>query len=95
MAAQDPALRTNAIIVKIDKQDGYVTCRMCNTKEETIAHIASESSKLAQLEYKGRHDKVTGAVHWSLCNKYSVHCSQQWYQHTAEPEIDEEDVKLL
>ena len=56
--------------------------------EETTAHIASESSKLAQLEYKRRHDKVAGAVHWSLCNKYSVQCSQQWYQHTAEPVID-------
>ena len=57
MAAQDQALQSNAIKVKIDKQDGDATCRMCKTKEETIAHIASECSKLAQLEYKRRHDK--------------------------------------
>ena len=72
MAAQDQALHTNAIKVKIDKQDGDTTCRMCKTKEETIAHIASERSKLALLEYKRRHDKVTRAGHCSLCNKHSV-----------------------
>ena len=50
---------------------------------------------IAQMEYKRRHDKVTGAVHWSLCNKYNVQCSQQWYQHTAESVIHEENVKIL
>jgi len=70
-------------------------CRMYKNKEETTAHIASECSKLAQLEYKSRYDKVAGAVHWSLCYKYSVQCSQQWYQHTAEPVIDKENVKIL
>jgi len=41
----------------MNKQDGDATCRMCKTKEETTAHIASECSKLAQLEYKMRRDK--------------------------------------
>jgi len=48
MAAQDQALRTNAIKVNIDKQDGDATCRMCKNIEDTIAHIASKCSKLAQ-----------------------------------------------
>ena len=95
MAAQDQALRTNAIKVKIHKQDDDAICRMCKKKEETITHIESECSKQSQLKYKRRHDKVAGAVHWSLCNKYSVQCSQQWYQHTAEPVIDKENVKIL
>ena len=34
-------------------------------------------------------------VHWSLCNKYSVQYSQQWYQRTAEPVTDKENVKIL
>ena len=38
MAAQDEALRTNAIKVKIDKQEGDVRCRMCKDREETVAH---------------------------------------------------------
>ena len=65
-AAQDQALRTNAIKVKIDKQEGDPTCRMCKAKEESVGHLVSECSKLAQTEYKGRHDKVAAAVHWSL-----------------------------
>jgi len=67
MAAQDQALRTNAVKVKIDKQEGETTCRMCKNREETVTHTISECVKLAQLEYKKRHDKVSAAVHWSLC----------------------------
>jgi len=70
MAAQDQALRTNAIKVKIDKQEGEAMCRMCKNREETVTHIISECSKLAQLEYKKRYDKLAGAVHWSLCQTY-------------------------
>jgi len=52
MVAQDQALRTNAIKVKIGKQDSDATYKMCKTKQEIIADIASECNKLAQLEYK-------------------------------------------
>jgi len=41
MAAQDQALRTNAIKVKIDKQEGEAICRMCKNREETVTHITS------------------------------------------------------
>jgi len=94
MAAQDEALRTNAIKVKIDKQEGEAKCRMCKNREETVAHIISKCSKLVQLEYKKRHDKVTGAVHLSLCETYHIKCSEQWYQHTAESVIKTQSVKI-
>ena len=68
---------------------------MCNNREETIMHIKSVGSKLAQLEYKKRHDKVAGAVHWSLCETYHIKRSKQWYQHTTEPVIETESVKIL
>jgi len=70
-------------------------CRMCKNREETVTHIISECSKLAQLEYKKRHDKVAGAVHWSLCETYHIKHSEQWYQHTAEPVIETDSVKIL
>jgi len=79
MAAQDQALRTNTIKVKIDKQEGEAMCRMCKNREETVTHIISECSKLAQLEYKKRR----GAVHWSLCETYHIKPSKQWYQATS------------
>ena len=33
-------------------------CRLCGDRDETINHIISECSKLAQKEYKARHDWV-------------------------------------
>ena len=41
-------------------------CRMCNEKGETVWHIVSESKKLAQHEYKRRHDNVAKFVLWKL-----------------------------
>ena len=81
MAAEDKALRINAIKVKTDKQEGHVRYRMCKDREETATHLTSECSKLAQLEYKKRRDKVTGIVHCSLCEKYGLPRSEQWYRH--------------
>jgi len=95
MAAQDQALPTNAIKVKIDKEEGETMCRMCKNREETVKHIISECSKLAQLEYKRIHDKVAGAVHWSLCETYHIKHSELWYQHAAELVIETESVKIL
>ena len=52
LAAQDQAIRTNAIKVAIDKQDISPLCRMCKERGETIAHVISACPKLAQNEYK-------------------------------------------
>ena len=63
MAAQSQSLRTNAIKARIDKSREDAKCRMCNEKEETIHHIVSGRSNLAQKEYKCRHDCVARALH--------------------------------
>ena len=47
-------------------------------------HIFSECSKLAQAEYKKRHDKVVTMVHWELCSKYGFESANHWYEHRAE-----------
>ena len=70
--AHDGALKTNAIKMKIDKQEGYMTCKMCKDREGRIAHLTSECSKLTQLEYNKTYDKVAGAVHWSLCESMTA-----------------------
>ena len=65
-AAQEQALRTNYWRVKIEK-DGTSPgplCRMCKQADETVSHIVSECSKMAQSEYRGGHDKVATAVQW-------------------------------
>ena len=39
--------------------------------------------KLAQEEYKRRHDNVAKAVHWKLWEKYGLQRSEKWYEHTS------------
>ena len=56
MAAQNNAVRTNNIKARIDKTQQNSKCRLCGDREETINHIISEYSKLAQKENKIRHD---------------------------------------
>jgi len=70
----------SSLKVRTDKQEGDVRCRMCKDREES-----SERSKLSQLEYKKRHDRVAGIVHGSLCERYGLPLSEQRYQHMAEP----------
>ena len=67
---------------------------MCKHADETISHIVSECSKLAQSEYKGRHDRLATAVHWCLAKKFGFPVSDQWYQHRAEGTIENDKVKL-
>ena len=57
IAAQDQALRTNVIKAKIDKSRDDPKCRMCKEGDESVTHIISQCKKLAQTEYKIRHDQ--------------------------------------
>ena len=68
VAAQDQALRTKWIKNQIDKDGTQPSCRLCHHRDETIDHVLSGCTKLAQQDYKARHDKVAAALHWNLCN---------------------------
>ena len=56
LAAQNTSIRTNHIKARIDKTQQNSKCRLCGDRDETINHMISECSKLAQKEYKSRHD---------------------------------------
>ena len=81
-AAQDQALRTNAIKAKIENQNVSSKCRMCASHDETVQHILCSCPKLAQTEYKKRHDVVGRVIHWELCKEYGVEGSDKWYEHS-------------
>ena len=49
-----------------------------------INHIISEFSKLAQKEYKIRHDWVGKVIHWELCKKFKFVHTDIWYMHNPE-----------
>ena len=63
IAAPDNAVRTNHIEVRIDKIQQNSKCRLSGDRDETINYIISEYSKLAQREYKARHDLVGKVIH--------------------------------
>ena len=63
IAAQDNAIRTNHIKVRIDKTQQNSKCKLCGDRDETINHIISECSKLALKEYNARHDWVGKVIH--------------------------------
>ena len=46
-----------------------------------INHIISECSKLAQKEYKTRHDWVGKVIHWELCKELEFDHTKKWYLH--------------
>ena len=94
-AAQDNAIRTNYIKAKIDRTQQNSKCRMCGERDETINHIVSECSKLAQREYKTRHDWVGKVIHWELCKKLNFHHATKWYTHKPESVLENETHKIL
>ena len=52
--AKNNAIRTNYIKARIDKTKRDSKCWFWGDRDETIDHIISESSKLAQKEFKTR-----------------------------------------
>ena len=56
-------------------------CRLCGDRDETINHIISECSKLAQRGYKARHDSVGKVIQWEMCKKCKFDHTNKWYMH--------------
>ena len=95
IAAQDNAIRTNNIKARIDKTQQNSKCRLCGDWDETINYIISERSKLAQKEYKARHDWVGKVVHWEMCRKFQFDHTNKWYIHNPAPVLENDTHKLL
>ena len=95
LAAQEQAIRTNAIKAYIDKSQEQSKCRMCGERDETVNHLVSECSKMAQREYKRRHDWVARRVHWEVCRMYGIEVKDKWYEHDTAPVTENERCKIL
>ena len=65
--------------------------RNCSRAVETINHIVSECPKLAQREYKRRHDWVERHIHWEI----GIHVKSKWYEHQSEAVIEHDSCKTL
>ena len=95
MAAQNSAIRTNHIKVKIDKTHQNSKCNLCSDRVETINHIISKCSKLAQMGYKARHDWVGKVIHLEMCKKFKFDHANKWYMHNPAPVLENDTQKLL
>ena len=100
-AAQDQALRTNAIKAKVEKQNLSPLCRKKQEKkqekQESMGHLVGECSKLAQTEYKHRHDNVARMIQWNIAHSYGLDGASKWYkwyEHKPEGVIENDHVKL-
>ena len=69
--------------------------RNCSRAVETINHIVSECPKLAQREYKRRHDWVGRRIHWEICRANGIHVRSKWYEHQPEAVIENDSCKIL
>ena len=58
-------------------------------------HIISECSKLAQKEYKTRHDWVGKVIYWEMCKKLKFDHTKKWYMHNPAPVLENNADKLL
>jgi hypothetical protein len=60
-------------------------CRICGTEGETIEHIISSCTVLAQSEYKKRHDIFAKIIHMNLAVKFNLlKNTQPHYSYTPE-----------
>ena len=57
--------------------------------------MTSECSKLAQREYKTRHDWVGKVIHKEMCKKLKFDHTNKWYMHNLAPVQENATHKLL
>ena len=98
VAAQNQSIRTNLVKAKIDKQKAKkdTLCRPCKKVDDSIDHVSiSGCSKLAQKEYKRRHDNLGKIVHGKLARKCNFESGDNWYGHEPESVSENEGNKIL
>ena len=55
-------MKFNYVEAKLDKSQNNSKCKLCDEKDETVNYVR-ECSKLAQKEYKCRHDRGRKVIH--------------------------------
>jgi hypothetical protein len=70
-------------------------CRICGTEGETIEHIISSCTVLAQSEYKKRHDIFAKIIHMNLAVKFNLlKNTQRHYSYKPESCLENHKYKL-
>ena len=84
-AAQENALATRNYLATVVEDGGNDKCRMCGEYVETVGHLVSACKKMAQTDYRRRHDKMGLRVYWEVCGRLGLTRSAKWYEETPDP----------
>ena len=79
----------------VDKTVESPLYRMCNVRCESVSHLVSECSKLAQREYKRRHENVARIIHWKLCKLYELDRAEKLLEHQPSSVQETDRTKVL
>ena len=63
--------------------------------DESIDLIVSDCSKLAQKEYKRRHDNLGKIIHWKFARKCNFEAGDKCYEHEPKSVLENEDYKFF
>ena len=80
--------------MRIDKTQQNSKCRLYGDRDETINHIISECSKLAQKEYRTRHNWVGKVINWEMWKKFKFDHTNKWYMHNPASILESDKHKL-
>ena len=64
IAAQNNFIKIDYIKAKINNTQQISIFKLCGDGHETVNHSISKCEKLAQKEYKTKHDWVGKVTHW-------------------------------
>ena len=76
-------------------QDVSEKCKKYGGKDESITHLIAECEKLAQRDYKQRHDNIARIVHLELCQKFGLVGKVKWYNQKPASVVENDTVKIL
>ena len=62
---------------------------------EKITHIVRECTRLAQKEYKRRHDWIGSCIHWEICGAKGIPLATKWQEHQPEGVMQNETCKVI
>ena len=68
---------------------------MCGKAEESVNHVSSKYSRLAQEESKRQHDWFGTKIHWEISRKYGIEVKKKWYMHKLEVLMENDKCKIL
>uniref|UniRef100_A0A8D8M6J7 Reverse transcriptase n=1 Tax=Cacopsylla melanoneura TaxID=428564 RepID=A0A8D8M6J7_9HEMI len=97
MAIQDEVIATRNYVKHIIKEANAPEdrCRRCGNVGETIDHIISACTTLAQNDYLKRHNNVAKIIHQELLKYHQVtNESPYYYEYTPEPVVENDNIKI-